>query len=627
MNSNNKFLFIFPPLWTIAGPHLALPILVSQLKNNGFNAKAADFNIDFINYILTEDYINKSLETIKKQYFILEQNKNSFLDKNDSEENMILTYKYNKLKQTLENFSYIDKLSSYADKIHKIFKNPDYFYNYKNLIEAQYFLRKIINICSLAYLPSYVETDLNYENKFMTLNYTDIKRVVFDESQNMFLDFYKTKLEDIKKQDYSYIGISIGAFSQLVGGLTLANLLKTHTKAHINIGGIFFYEVTEGLEKNPEFFDLFADSVSYNEGEKSIVELAKYINEEISIEKVHNLIYKKDNKVIVNPLGKQVMLSQISNPDYSDYDFTKYFSPEPILPLQTSRGCYWNKCTFCDQSYHRTYKVKKIVDLINEIKEYKEKYNASSFDIIDESIHPKFLDKFCDALAENNLKIKFKMCSRFEEEIDYTLLKKAHKAGLKSILWGFETGNERIHKLINKGVNFKNRLKILKMTNKVGISNLIFSFYNFPTETYKEAMDTLNFFVKNHEYIQMPRFTYYSLFPASSVMKNPDKFKIVVSKKYEDFSTVRNYSVEGGMNARERADIQDKFQEILTKYYKNKIFIHLPVFEHEHILLYNDRYNLKSLKKIRLKKKRKLNFSISQFLFSRIKFVLWKKLR
>lgn len=59
------------------------------------------------------------------------------------------------------------------------------------------------------------------------------------------------------------------------------------------------------------------------------------------------------------------------------------------------------------------------------------------------------------------------------------------------------------------------------------------------------------------------------------------------------------------MNARERADIQDKFQEILTKYYKNKIFIHLPVFEHEHILLYNDRYNLKSLKKIRLKKKKK----------------------
>ncbi len=614
MDNQRKFLLLFPPLWTIAGPHLALPTLVSQLKSNGFSAKAADLNIDFINHVLTEDYINKSLKTIKKQYFFLEQNKSSFLNKNDSEENIILNYKYSKLKQALENFSYIDKLSLYAEKIHKTFRNPEYFYNYKNLIKAQYFLRKIINICSLVYLPAFIDSDFNYRNKFMMLNYTDIKQAVFDELHNMFLDFYKTKLEHIKEQNYSYIGISIGSFSQLIGGLTLANLLKTHTKAHINIGGIFFYEVTESLKKNPEFFDLFADSVSYGEGENSIVELAKYINEEIPIEEVHNLIYKKNNKIIVNPLGKQVILSQISTPDYSDYDFTKYFSPEPILPLQTSRGCYWNKCTFCDHSYGKTYTVKRIDDLIKEIKENKEKYNASAFDIIDESIHPKFLDKFCDALIENNLNIKFKMCSRFEEEISYALLKKAYKAGLELVLWGFETGNERIHKLINKGVNFKNRLKILKMANKAGINNLVFAFYDFPTETFKEAMDTLEFFVRNHKYIQTLKFGRYCLLSLSSMSKEPDKFKIVVSDKYEDFSFVRNYSVEEGMTENEKADIQNRFHDILLKYYKNKIFIHLPFFEQEHLLLYNNKYNLKNLKKIRLKKEKTKFFCFPFFI-------------
>ena len=624
MDSNNKFLLIFPPLWTITGPHLALPVLVSQLKNNNFKAKALDLNIDFINYILTEDYINKSLESIRKQYSVLEQNKSSFLNKDDSKENIILNYKYNELKQVLEKLSYIDKLPFIVEKIHKIFKDPDYFYNYKNLLRAQYFLKRIINICSLAYLPCYIDAAFNFKNKFITMNYTDIKQVVFDKSQNIFLDFYKTKLEEIKKQNYSYIGISISSISQLIGGLTLANLLKTQTNAHINIGGMFFSGTIEGLKKNPEFFDIFADSISYDEGEISIVELAKYINGEISIEKVHNIIYKQENKVLINPLGKQVILSQINNPDYSDYDFTKYFSPEPILPLQTSRGCYWGKCTFCDQSYHKTYKVKNIVDLIKEIKEYKEKYNISSFDIIDDSIHPEFLNKFCDALIDNNLNIKFKICSRFEDEMNYALLKKAHKAGLKFILWGFETGNERIHKLINKGVNFKNRLKILKMTNKAGISNLIFSFYNFPTETYNEAMDTLNFFIKNYKYIQMPKFTKYCLLLSSSMIKNPDKFKIIVSEKYEDFSSARNYSVEGGMTEREKADIKNKFQDILTKYYKNKIFIHLPFFDHEHIILYNHKYNLKTLRKITIKKRKGLKFPILKKLLKKTNFIKTK---
>ena len=77
-------------------------------------------------------------------------------------------------------------------------------------------------------------------------------------------------------------------------------MLKKETNAHVNIGGNHFGRVTDSLEKYPEFFELFCDSLLVEEGEIPVIELAKYINGEQEIEKVPNLMYVKDGKVQFN---------------------------------------------------------------------------------------------------------------------------------------------------------------------------------------------------------------------------------------------------------------------------------------------------------------------------------------
>ena len=54
------------------------------------------------------------------------------------------------------------------------------------------------------------------------------------------------------------------------------------------------------MVKNPGFFDLFCDSLLVEEGERPVVELADYISGKIEIDKVSNLIYKKDGEVVIN---------------------------------------------------------------------------------------------------------------------------------------------------------------------------------------------------------------------------------------------------------------------------------------------------------------------------------------
>ena len=165
-------------------------------------------------------------------------------------------------------------------------------------------------------------------------------------------------MDDILSKNYNYIGISINSSSQIIPGLTLANMLKNKTGAHINIGGNFFGRVKEAIVKNPEFFDLFCDTILTEEGERPVVELARYINNEIKIDDVSNLIYKKGDDVIINEIKTPMKLDEMSIVSLDGYDFSKYFAPEIILPFQSSRGCYWGKCSFCDQDFGQNLTLK-----------------------------------------------------------------------------------------------------------------------------------------------------------------------------------------------------------------------------------------------------------------------------
>lgn len=599
MKKDKKFLLIFPPAWLSVEPHLACPSLLSSLRTNGFNAKIIDLNIEFMNYIFNSKYIQKSFHLAKEQYDSLLKQKESFINKNDTYENKILNSKYSTLNDFFQKYSskLVDSVINSIDSAVNVYKNEKYFYNYKNAVKANRIMSIAAYLISLPYSPLFVDMfKSDIPKDIMPLNYKDIKKVVFDDSVNIYREFFEHWVSDIEKEDYAYIGISINSKSQLIAGLTIANILKQRTNAHINIGGTFFSFVKESLENHPDFFEFFANSVSYGEGELSIVELAKYINEEIPIEKVSGLIYKKEENVIFNEQRKNCVLSRIPIPDWTDYDFSKYFSPVPVLPIQTQRGCYWRKCTFCDMSYGKTYTVKRINDLIDEIKYYKKEYNICHFDIIDEAVVPSYLDKLFEAIIANNLEIRFQLSLRMEKEIDYKFLKKGYKAGLRYIQWGVETGNKRIHNLINKGVDFKNRQKILKDTNKAGIMNCAFTLYGFPSETYKEAMDTYKFIFKNKKYIQSSGASPFNLTRHSIIKNTPEKFGVIIDKEQPDFWYGLNFKTSTGMSEIEKNKYSNEFSNTYKKSYRNTIFYHLP--DYTLIFLYNCKHNLDYLKKI-----------------------------
>ncbi len=588
----DKIVLIFPPQWTPISPHYALPSLIGQLKSNGYSAKAMDLNIDFYDKILTRQNLEDSfllakiqLEELKKE--ILKIYSPAKKENDYSLEEKIILYKYNYLKKYYANNEEKAKIiPSFIEAAKKTFKTDD-FYNPVLLIKSLNIIDKGLEIVSLPYSPTRVQFDW-IQNPFFKFNFESIKYFVNDTNSNIFIKYYETKIEEILKETPDLIAVSINSSSQIIAGLTLTSILKKRTDAHINIGGNFFGRITDELKKYPEFFNDFADSISIEEGEGPILKLAEYIASKIPIEQVSNLMYKKGNEIIQNPKMKPLKLDEVSNVNLDDYEFNKYFSPDIVLPFQSSRGCYWGKCSFCDQDFGQNFNIKNTDKTINEFKELKDKYNISKFEFIDESVSPVYLKELSEKLIKENVKISYFCDARLETAFESDILKSANESGLKMIMWGLESGSAKVMKLINKGIDLNKRFEILKNSNDANIWNFAFIFFGFPTETKEDAQKTVDMIIKYKDIIHSYGRSIFTMGRHAKLAQDPEKYGITkIYPAEEEFSPNINFECIGMNKSELKETLQYCIQEC-AKTYQNPLWMYLRY--REWLFLYIDKY-------------------------------------
>ena len=587
-----KTLLLFPPQWTPIAPHFALPSLLGQLKANGYDSEVMDLNIDFYNKILNPDFVKNSiLKAVDNNQNLLSEIAQYIKEGKDFSEyplkiqNKIV--KYTKVKEYItQKQSALANFPDMAKEALDIIKGEN-FYNPEILIKSVNIMDTVLEMASLPYFPSKISLD-NYSNPFFKLNFENIKYFVFDEDTNIFIEYYKTVLDDIKSKNPDYIGISINSSSQVIPGLTLANILKNKLNAHINIGGNFFGRVKEAIVQNPEFFDLFCDTVLVEEGERPVVELARYINGEIKIEEVSNLIYQKDGKTVVNETKKPMKLDEMAIVSLDGYDFKKYFAPEVILPFQSSRGCYWGKCSFCDQDFGQNFNVKNVDKLTDEFIKLKEKYGVKYFEFIDESVGPSYLSELTEKIEEKNIDINYFFDARLENTFAKDLLQKAFKSGLRMVLWGLESGSDSVMKLINKGIDIDKRLEILKNSSDSGVWNFAFIFFGFPTETVEDAKKTIKLICENKDIIHSYGRSVFTMGKHTKLKDEPEKYGITaVYPAQDEFSPTYTFDCTG-MKKEELNSILKECTQTCNMAYNNPLWMFLRY--REYLFLYLSKY-------------------------------------
>lgn len=591
----SKVLLIQPPQWYPVSPYLAVPLLAGQLKNDGFDVKSYDLNICFFNHILTRDMAARCdreardiLEKLSAEY---NEADISLIEKNGTYEEKTRCLKFLTIKKFYDTYS--DEIPTIIDSIEdavKTTKDKELFFVPEKLSEAKHIIKLCLRLVSLPFAPNEIDFDNYYANPVVNLDWINVRRQVEDKSVNMFSEYIDRFTSEIADDGYDVITISMTDLSQIIPVFTLAGMLKEKTAAKIIIGGNYATQIYDRMMDNTDIFTDFIDYLIIGDGEIAIVNLCRYLDGNGEFSDIPNLVYLHENKVISTGLScKRINMDTLAYSDFSDYDMSLYFTPDPTYPIQLSKGCYWGKCSFCDYPYgQQGYCPKHIDRIIEELKHYNTAYGATKFMFVDEAIPPKFYNALALAIIKEGLKINFYSFARLETDYTPEVLKNLYDAGARLFLWGYECYSERIMQLMNKGIDVNKREEILTNARKAGIWNNGLFMFGYPTETLEETKQTMDF-IRENRYI-VPSCTLSNF----SLKKNSRLVNTIGENGVNSYTTAGEFyivykDVIDGISQADRRELRRKFQfDFLNE---NAHTLWPVVFsDFDHLLLYLSEY-------------------------------------
>jgi len=164
----------------------------------------------------------------------------------------------------------------------------------------------------------------------------------------------------------------------------------------------------------------------------------------------------------------------------------------------SSRGCPYN-CTFCHNSWKGMpcrYNAPERV--IAEIKSLLADYGVRAIFFIEDSFfsnRPR-LKKICELIRQEKLDFIWGGNARVNE-IDPDSLRLAREAGCRQITFGFESGSDRILKVLNKRASVEQNRRAVRICKEAGLYvNGTFMIGN-PTETKADIELTEQFIMQN----------------------------------------------------------------------------------------------------------------------------------
>ena len=516
---------LFPPQWTPQNPPFALGSLGGHLRSRGIQTRLVDLNLAYYEEVLTPDHLAFCGQLARSRAEHLRQK---------CQMRMLLGFTNPALEVDA---AHLLRLESFLEcqpdpwteasrtvlGAVAVVRDCERFYDPKCLVPAMATIDRALELVASPYEPARLALN-SFSNPRYPLTVDGMERATRDLWGNPFLNFMRRAVPDILRLQPRLLALSISSFSQVLAGLTLARLLKSAAPdTHMTLGGNFFGRVADRIYARKEFFHLFCDSLVVGEGEVTLERLAQAIVEGRPVEDMPGVVTAE---AMGPPRSRRdTPLEQVGPIDLADLPLQRYFSPEPVVCIQASRGCYWGQCTFCDSYWGVTLDKKSPARLIQELRHLRNTYGIRHFEFIDECLPPAEMGAMARAIQEAGLDLRWFANARSETGF-LDVLADLPGAGATMLLWGFESGSERILKLLAKGVHPQRRWEVLRASAGAGLWNFAYIFFGFPGETREEAVQTIDALCHNTDVLHSYGRSVYTLGRHSPMASKPEDFGI-----------------------------------------------------------------------------------------------------
>lgn len=305
--------------------------------------------------------------------------------------------------------------------------------------------------------------------------------------------------------------------------------------------------------------------VCIGEGEEAMLDLVRRIKDNKNIYSTKNFWFKKNNKIIKNPVRPLIAnLDDIPLPDYdSNNQYTLSPNEKGLIKLDSislplcerqiyyqntafifgTRGCPFN-CTYCiNSSYKKIYKkngkiirIRSTKSVIEEIRYLRKQFpKLKQVDFFDDDFLIRDIEeikKFSEDYKKN-VGMPFVIYGT-PRSISDGKIKLLMKAGLKTILVGVQSGSAYVNNKIYKRNINKNQIiessKILHKYLKSGVPPIYDLIINNPLERKCDILDTINllfdlptpFIIASHSLVLFPGSKLYNTFIDRNILSKAD---------------------------------------------------------------------------------------------------------
>jgi hypothetical protein len=520
-----KITFIHPPLDDPTIPYHSTAYLHGHLAKNGFlDVSTRDLNVEFVNYCLEETTVREfHRETDRRLAKLQSKASLTFAEQEEA---------YGLWAVARTDFSAIRQS---ADCL----RNRQSFLQWelycRSVYHVEYYMQSIAALC---YPADIVNFKFKSQGRYSIYNFDDLLNQELCRGICYPLEkFFRERcIGDPELLASDCIGISVVYDHQLLSALYLARLIRqSWSQKLLLIGGTSISQCYKYLGDKSLLKRLFqlCDGIVVGEGETAMCEIASREGLRAP-ESIPNLItYDAAADAVRLPRNIHYeYVAELGSPVYR-HSWDLYLSPERAINYSPTRGCYWNRCTFCDYGLNTDrptspWRERPIATVIEDLgKAVREQHVRFVYFAVD-VMAPGYLERLSDALEEARLDIQWSAEVRMEKIFSPERCRKMARSGCVSISFGMESGNQRILNLIDKGTKVEFMGETMKNFSAAGIAVQLMAFSHFPTETAAERKETSTFVEKNKEYWSAGSIGKFVLTGTALVAKNPEKFGITL---------------------------------------------------------------------------------------------------
>jgi radical SAM superfamily enzyme YgiQ (UPF0313 family) len=336
----------------------------------------------------------------------------------------------------------------------------------------------------LAYLASYLRKSFEIsllDANALDLDWNEVQKeiekihpdaVLFKTSPTTM--FYDMKLADITK--------SIDK-----------NIITILDDAHI---APIFPEKTLNTFKN-------LDILVKGESEKTTKLLMEALSKKEKLDNVTGISFRDGDKIINTEPTKPENLDNLPFPAYDMLPIDKYNSitfarKSPFMTLVSSRGCPFN-CDFCIVGGSTVWRgsgkgwyPRSSKNILEEMEMLVNTYGIKEIYIFDETftVNKDRVMEVCKGMKDRKIKVSWSCNSRVDT-LDEEMLKAMKESGCWNILFGVESGSQKILDSIQKRIKIETIKKAFEITKKSKICASASFMVGLPGETWDTVEETL----------------------------------------------------------------------------------------------------------------------------------------